>query len=66
MAPIAALSERDGVVIIQRCTACGHVRRNRSAANDRRAAVLELFGKPVAAPAPAAPRSNRPRRRGRA
>jgi hypothetical protein len=47
MEPIAALSERGEIVVVQRCVGCGHSRRNRSAADDDRDALLGLFGRPV-------------------
>jgi hypothetical protein len=50
MEPIGALSERAGIVLVQCCVACGHTRRNRTAADDDRDAVLALFGRPVPDP----------------
>jgi hypothetical protein len=50
MEPIAALFERGEIVVVQRCVVCGHSRRNRSAANDDRDALLGLFGRPVPDP----------------
>jgi hypothetical protein len=50
MEPVGALSERGGVVLVQRCVDCGHTRRNRSAADDDRDAVFALFGRPVPDP----------------
>lgn len=50
MEPVGALSERGGIVLVQRCVDCGHTRRNRSAADDDRDAVLALFGRPVPDP----------------
>jgi hypothetical protein len=47
MEPIAAISKSDGTTVIQRCTACGHLWRNRSAAHDNRDALLALVGRPV-------------------
>lgn len=52
MPPVGALSEPDGLVIVQRCRECGHIRRNRTAADDDRDAVLALFGQPVPDPCP--------------
>lgn len=51
MEPVGALSESDGFVVVQRCVACGHTWRNRTAAADDRDAVLALFGRPVPDPA---------------
>jgi hypothetical protein len=50
MEPVAALSENGGIVVVQRCLACGHTRRNRSAADDDSDALLGLFGHPVPDP----------------
>jgi hypothetical protein len=50
MEPIGALAESDRIVLVQRCLACGHTRRNRSADDDDRDAVLALFGRPVPDP----------------
>jgi RNHCP domain len=50
MQPVGALSQRDGIVLVHRCVVCGHSRRNRSAADDDRAALLALFGRPVPDP----------------
>jgi hypothetical protein len=50
MEPVGALSEAGEVVVVQRCVACGHTRRNRSAPNDDREALLALFGRPVPDP----------------
>lgn len=47
MEPVAALAEGARTVLVQRCVACGHTRRNRSAPGDDRDAVLALFGRPV-------------------
>lgn len=47
MEPVGALSEAAQVVLVQRCVECGHTRRNRTAADDDRDAVLALFGRPV-------------------
>jgi hypothetical protein len=47
MEPIGALSEGDGLVVVQRCTTCGHTWRNRVVRGDDREAVLALFGHPV-------------------
>lgn len=47
MEPLGALSEGDKIIVVQRCVACGHSRRNRSATNDDRDALLRLFGRPV-------------------
>lgn len=52
MEPVGALSEGDDFVVVQRCVACGHTRRNRVAADDDRDAVLGLFGRPVPDPSP--------------
>ena len=38
------------IVVVQRCLGCGHIRRNRAAANDDRDALLALFGRPVPNP----------------
>lgn len=56
MPPVGALSEADGLVVVQRCLDCGHTRRNRVAEGDDRGAVLGLFGWPVPDPAPGSPR----------
>ena len=50
MEPIGALSERGRIVLVHRCVTCGHTRRNRSADDDDRDAVLALFGRPVPEP----------------
>lgn len=50
MEPVGALAEGSEIVLVQRCVACGHLRRNRSAADDDRDAVLALFGRPVPEP----------------
>jgi hypothetical protein len=47
MEPVAALYERGEIVVVQRCLVCRHTRRNRSAADDDREALLGLFGRPV-------------------
>jgi DNA-directed RNA polymerase subunit RPC12/RpoP len=47
MEPVAALYQRGQIVVVHRCLACGRTRRNRSAADDDRAALLGLFGRPV-------------------
>jgi hypothetical protein len=47
MEPIGALWEGGEIIVVQRCLACGHTRRNRAAANDDRDALLALFGRPV-------------------
>lgn len=52
MEPVGALSERGAVVLVQRCLACGHTRRNRCAPDDDRDAVFALFGRPVPDPSP--------------
>ncbi|MGH3981064.1 MAG: RNHCP domain-containing protein [Pseudonocardiaceae bacterium] len=52
MQPVGALSEHDGLVVVQRCVACGHTWRNRIATADDRDAVLALFGRPVPDPSP--------------
>ncbi|MBV8995160.1 MAG: RNHCP domain-containing protein [Pseudonocardiales bacterium] len=50
MEPVGALWEGGEVVVVQRCLGCGHIRRNRAAANDDRDALLALFGRPVPNP----------------
>lgn len=50
MEPVGALSEPEGIVVVHRCTVCGHIRRNRGAADDDRDALLALFGGPVPDP----------------
>lgn len=50
MEPVGALSEGAQIVLVHRCVACGHLGRNRSAADDDRDAVLALFGRPVPDP----------------
>ena len=50
MEPVGALWEGGEIVLVQRCLACGHTRRNRAAANDDRDALLALFGRPVPDP----------------
>jgi hypothetical protein len=50
MEPVGALSERGETVLVHRCVACGHSRRNRSAADDDSDALLALFGRPVPDP----------------
>lgn len=47
MEPVGALSVGGEIVVVQRCVACGHSRRNRSAADDDRDTLLALFGRPV-------------------
>jgi len=59
MEPVGALSEGGNLVVVQRCTECGHTWRNRVAPADDRDAVLALFGRPVPGP------SASTRRRGR-
>ncbi len=56
MEPVGALSEGSGIVVVQRCVACGHTRRNRSAADDDSDALLALFGRPVPEPPRPPPR----------
>ena len=41
---------RTEIIVVQRCLGCGHTRRNRSAADDDREALLALFGRPVPDP----------------
>ncbi|MBV9164205.1 MAG: RNHCP domain-containing protein [Pseudonocardiales bacterium] len=55
MEPIGALSEGGEIIVVHQCLACGHSRRNRSALDDDRDVLLELFGQPVPDP----PVSNR-------
>jgi hypothetical protein len=50
MEPVGALYEGGRTVLVQRCRRCGHSRRNRTAADDARAAVLALFGRVVEDP----------------
>ena len=50
MEPIGALSQAGEIVLVHRCLACGHTRRNRAARNDDRGALLALFGRPVPDP----------------
>jgi hypothetical protein len=47
MEPIGALYESGRTVVVQRCQKCRHTRRNRTARNDSRNAVLALFGRVV-------------------
>lgn len=47
MEPVGALSESSGLVVVQRCTTCGHTWRNRVVPADDREVVLALFGHPV-------------------
>lgn len=50
MEPVGALARSaggGGIVLVQRCVSCGHLRRNRSAPDDDHDAVLALFGRPV-------------------
>lgn len=56
MEPAGALSEGGQLVLVHRCVACGHLRRNRCAADDDRDAVLGLFGRPVPDPPRPPPR----------
>jgi hypothetical protein len=56
MEPVGALFEDGEIVVVQQCVTCGHSRRNRSAVDDDRDALLGLFGRPVPDP----PVSNRP------
>ncbi|MDQ3906412.1 MAG: RNHCP domain-containing protein [Actinomycetota bacterium] len=50
MEPVGALWEGGEIIVVQRCLGCGHIRRNRAAANDDRDALLALFGRPVPHP----------------
>jgi hypothetical protein len=50
MEPVAALYEGGRTVVVQRCQRCGHTRRNKTARNDARTAVLGLFGRVVEDP----------------
>ncbi|MGH3901428.1 MAG: RNHCP domain-containing protein [Pseudonocardiaceae bacterium] len=50
MEPVGALSESGRIVVVHRCVVCGHVRRNRSAADDDSDALLGLFGQPIPDP----------------
>jgi hypothetical protein len=50
MEPVGALSKSGEIVLVQQCVVCGHIRRNRSAADDDRDALLGLFGRPVPDP----------------
>ncbi len=63
MEPIAALSEGDEMVVVQRCVDCGQLWRNKVSPADDRAAVLALFGRAVPGPVPKQP--PRPRSAGR-
>lgn len=47
MRPTGALHEQGRTVLVQRCDTCGHTRRNRTAPDDDRDAVLALFGRAV-------------------
>jgi RNHCP domain len=44
MEPVGTLLESGEFVVVQRCLDCGHMRRNRTAANDDRARVIALSG----------------------
>jgi hypothetical protein len=59
MEPVAALSDGDTMIVVQRCTGCGHLWRNKVSPADDREAVLALVG--LAVPDPSAPRSAKPR-----
>ena len=61
MEPVGALSEGGGLVVVQRCTTCGHTWRNRVAPTDDREAVLALFGHPVPDATTSSRRSSRRR-----
>jgi hypothetical protein len=50
MEPVGALYEGGRTIVVQRCQACGHTRRNKTARNDSRNAVLALFGRVVEDP----------------
>jgi histidyl-tRNA synthetase len=65
MEPVGALCEGGEIIVVQRCVACGHSRRNRSAPGDDRDALLGLFGRPVPDPrsAPVPARCGRARSR---
>ncbi len=54
MEPVGVLFEDGRHVLVHRCLSCGHLRRNRAAANDSRDALAALFGRPV--PSPGNPR----------
>jgi hypothetical protein len=60
MEPVAALSEGDETIVVQRCTGCGHLWRNKVSPADDRDAVFALFGR--AAPHPETPPPNQPPR----
>jgi hypothetical protein len=64
MEPIAAMTEGNGMVVVQRCTGCGLVWRNKVSRADDREAVLALFGRAVP-DATGAPSATRPARRER-
>jgi hypothetical protein len=50
MEPVGVLFEGGEFLVYQRCVQCGHMWRNRSAANDSRAALQALTGRPVRYP----------------
>ncbi len=50
MEPVAAGVRRDSWFLMHRCTRCGFVRRNRTAARDDRDAVRALLGRPIPDP----------------
>ena len=50
MEPVGALYEGGRTIVVQRCRACGHTWRNKTARNDSRNAVLALFGRVVEDP----------------
>jgi hypothetical protein len=54
MEPIAAMSHDDGIIVVQRCTVCSHIRRNKAAPDDNWDLLLSLFGRVVPDP-PAGP-----------
>jgi hypothetical protein len=50
MEPVAALSEGAELVVVQRCTGCGRLWRNKVAPADDREVALGLIGWPVPDP----------------
>lgn len=63
MEPVATLSEGGDLVVVQRCTGCGQLWRNKVSAQDDREAVLMLAGCAVPPPRPAHPARTRAAKR---
>jgi hypothetical protein len=60
MEPIAALTERGDVLVVQRCTGCSHLWRNKISTADDWEAVLGLFGRAAPDPPALRPPASRP------